>query len=161
MKGFSINKRAIQKATQMAKEMGELRNSIRKGEGNVVGFLGELLLCEYIGGKHNNTYDSDMIDKDGIKWDVKTKERSVDPKSPYDCSVPAYNTKQACDKYAFVSITCIDGVYLRAYLLGWLSKEEYMPKARLMKKGTRDPSNGIVFKADCYNVTISQLRKFE
>jgi hypothetical protein len=49
----------------------------------------------------------------------------------------------------------------KAWVLGWLPREEYFKKARKMTKGETDTSNGFVVKADCHNVAIKDLNKFE
>ncbi len=87
-----------------AAEMGLLRNSIREGEGNTAGFLGEEVVCAAFDGSiSNNTFDYD------IKWgdmtlEVKTKDRTVPPRPDYDASVAKYNTTQKADFYVFVSL---------------------------------------------------------
>lgn len=146
----------LDRARQKAEDMGELKNSIRKGSGNVVGFLGELMVEEYLkqhGAIEDNTYNYD-ISFENIKLEIKTKERRGSPKPEYDCSIAKYNTKQQCDWYFFVSI---DNNHNYAWLLGAEKKADYFAKAREYKKGDIDPSNGFVFKADCFNVAISEL----
>ncbi len=81
------------RAWRKAREMGKLNNSITKGDGNIAGFLGEEIANEVIGGKITNTYDYDIIDDDGLRYDVKTKRCTSEPKGYYECSVAAYNTK--------------------------------------------------------------------
>ena len=49
------------KAHQMSLEMGTLRNSISKGAGNMIGFLGELIYNSVVEGDHTNTFDYDLI----------------------------------------------------------------------------------------------------
>lgn len=146
----------IDKARQKAEDMGELRNSIRGGKGNTIGFLGELMVEEYLkqhGATEDNTYNYDLSFKN-VKVDVKTKERKSAPKPEYDCSIARYNTKQQCDWYFFVSV---DSNHNYAWLLGAEKKEDYFKKARFCKKGDIDSSNGFSFKADCYNVSIADL----
>jgi hypothetical protein len=43
------------------------------------------------------------------------------------------------------------------WLLGTIKKEEYLDKSEKKTKGDIDPSNNFVFKADCYNLKISDL----
>ena len=70
---FAIPYRMLQTAQQMADEMGKLNNSIRQGEGNVYGFLGELVFAKITGGEQDNTYDWDVVMPDGATVDVKSK----------------------------------------------------------------------------------------
>ena len=95
-----------------------------------------------------------------IKYDVKTKRCTSEPKPFYECSVAAYNTKQGCDRYAFVRVEYKNGRWGRAWVLGWLEKEEYFKNAHKLRKGQVDPSNGFKVKANCYNVAISDLKNF-
>ena len=54
-----------------------LNNSITKGDGNLAGALGEVIVCDYYNGEQKNTYDYDLILK-GKKIDVKTKRQNQD-----------------------------------------------------------------------------------
>ena len=63
-------------AHDMSSEMGILKRSITRGQGNVYGFLGELVALDVLDGLHQNTMDYDII-VDGYKIDVKTKKTTV------------------------------------------------------------------------------------
>jgi len=149
-----MKKRALDKA----REMGKLKNSITSGEGNIAGFLGEEVANQIIRGQIRNTYDYDIIDYGGEKWDVKTKRCTGEPKEYYECSVAAFNTKQKCHNYAFVRIENINGQWGRAWFLGAYKKDDYFNDATFLKKGQIDPSNNFKVKADCYNMPISKLK---
>lgn len=148
------------KAWRKAREMGKLKNSITKGAGNIAAFLGEEVANFVINGSINNTYDYDIVDANGITYDVKTKRCTSAPKPEYECSVANFNTKQKCDRYVFVRIENINGKWGRAWVLGYLPKEEYYQKAKKLIKGQRDGSNFFKVKSDCYNLAISELYKF-
>ena len=155
----SMKKRAWHKA----RSMGKLKNSILQGEGNIAGFLGEEVVNDLIDGIISNTYDYDIVyetKSQNIKYDVKTKRCTSPPKPYYECSVAAYNTKQDCDRYAFVRIEWVKGQWVLSWVLGWLESKEYYSKAKKLCKGDVDPSNGYKVKADCNNVAISDLREF-
>jgi hypothetical protein len=49
----------------------------------------------------------------------------------------------------------------QAWILGTIPKDEYYAKAVRYKKGDMDESNNFIFKADCYNLPISELWKIE
>ena len=149
------------RAWAKSREMGVIKNSIMKGDGNIAGFLGEEVANVVIGGTINNTYDYDLVAQDGIKYDVKTKRCTSPPKPYYDCSVANFNTKQKCDRYVFVRIENKNRRWGRAWVLGWLTHDDYFKKARKLTKGQKDPSNGFIVRADCHNVAISELNKFE
>jgi len=160
---IKITEQMKQRAWRKARSMGKLKNSITSGEGNIAGFLGEEVANEIINGIVSNTYDYDILYETAsskIKYDVKTKRCTSEPKPFYECSVAAYNTKQECDRYAFVRVEYKNGKWGRAWLLGWLAKEDYFRNAHELRKGQVDPSNGFRVKANCYNVAISDLKKF-
>ena len=149
------------RAWAKSREMGVIKNSIMKGDGNIAGFLGEEVANVVIDGTINNTYDYDLVSKDGIKYDVKTKRCTSPPKPYYDCSVANFNTRQKCDRYVFVRIENKNKRWGRAGELGWVTHDKYFEKASKLTKGQIDPSNGFVVRADCHNVAISELNEFE
>lgn len=153
------NKNQIQIAKEESKKIGALNNSILKGDGNVYGVLGEILLSEYLGAKRVNTYDFDIV-KLGKKIDVKTKQCTSQPKENYFCSIASFNIKQDCDIYAFVRIL---NDFSKAWILGALTKHEFYSQAKFYKKDDLDPSSdiGFRFRADCYNIEISKLKQFK
>ena len=148
------------RAWAKSREMGVIKNSIMKGDGNIAGFIGEEVANVVIEGSISNTYDYDIVDNDGIKYDVKTKRCTSKPKPYYDCSVANFNTKQQCDRYVFVRVENKNRRWGRAWVLGWLEHDEYFEKSRHLKKGQIDPSNNFVVRADCHNVAISELNEF-
>jgi hypothetical protein len=146
-------KKQKDKARELAKEMGHIRNSITKGEGNFAGFLAEVVVADMLGVKRSPTKDYDLTLDDGRTVDVKTKRTTVAPKPYYACSIAATSTHQDCDMYIFTRY--IEGGAL--YVLGDCSKDDYFNRARLLKRGDKDGDNGFVVKADCYNLPISEL----
>jgi len=153
-----ITEEMKQRAWRKAREMGQLNNSITKGEGNIAGFLGEEVANQIIKGTIKNTYDYDIIDDGNVKWDVKTKRCTSPPRDYYECSVAAFNTKQECNHYAFVRIENVNGKWGRAWFLGAYNKDDYFNDAKFLKKGQIDPDNNFKVKADCYNLPINKLK---
>lgn len=153
---IKITETHLETAKVLAEDLGELRNSITTGEGNLAGFVGEVIVAEAIGASHSNTYDYDLVLPDGKTVDVKTKRTNYAPKENYDCSVAAFNTRQKCDYYAFVRVK---NDFSCAWILGFYSKTDYFNDATFHKKGDFDPDNSFTFKADCYNIEISKLAK--
>ena len=150
-----ITPKMISLAEEKSKEMGALRNSITSGEGNLVGFLGEILAHKVIGGMLDNTYDHDILLDDFMTTiDVKTKKTSVKPKEYYECSVAALNIHQKCDYYCFVRIK--DDLSVGWYL-GVFNKKKYFDQARFLRKGQLDEDNNFTVKSDCYNMQIADL----
>lgn len=145
------------KAREQSIELGTLRNSIRKGDGNLVGFLGEHITNSIINGQFSNTFDYDIILND-LTIDVKTKATTVKPLEIYECSIAEFNCKQKCDIYIFTRIL---KNYEKGWVLGWLPTDVYYKNAIFLKKGTIDPSNNYTVKANCYNVKIKDLFKIK
>ena len=144
------------RARKLASDMGRLNNSITNGAGNLAGFIGEVVVCDKMKAKHENTFDYDIIDRLGNRIDVKTKRCNSEPKPEYDCSIAAIGTKQECDAYVFVRVL---NIYTKAWILGKLSKKDYFEKARYCKRGEVDEDNKFKFRADCYNVKIGELEQ--
>jgi hypothetical protein len=155
-----ITKAMKDRAAKKAKEMGEIRNSITHGEGNLAGFIGEEIANKILKGKIKNTYDYDIV-TDEFTYDVKTKRCTSAPKPFYECSIAAYNIKQRCDRYIFIRVECINEVCTRAWVLGWIDKEEYFKRADRLVKGQVDKRNNYTVKADCFNLRIDELNQFE
>lgn len=154
---INITEEHIVRAKALSDEMGELNNSITKGEGNLAGFLGEVVVSELTGARQSNTYDYDLVLPNGKTVDVKTKRTNYPPRENYDCSVAAFNTKQRCDYYAFVRVK---NDLSKAWVLGFYEKKAYFEDSKFHRKGDLDPDNKFTFKADCYNIQISQLKGF-
>ena len=152
-----IQEEWVDKAKEKAEEMGVLKHSFMKGTGNVVGFLGEIVVANYLKAEIKNTYDYDLI-KNQIKIDVKSKRCTSVPKLNYDCSVAAYNTKQKCDYYVFTRI--LDSLDT-AWICGIIKKDDFFKKSTFYRKGYTDTSNMMTFKEDTYNLRICDLIDFK
>lgn len=157
---IKITDEIYRQAWAKSRDMGKLKNSITEGEGNIAGFIGEILANMVVGGKIENCKDYDLVGPDGIKFDVKTKRCTSEPLPSYECSVAAYNVVQKCDNYIFVRVEYIDNKYTRGWVLGYIPKAEYFQKARKLYKGQKDGSNWFTVKSDCYNLKIEDLYEF-
>ena len=142
-------------ARDLAEDLGKLHNSITSGQGNVAGFIGELIVADLLNAERQNTKDYDLVLPDGSTVDVKTKRTSVEPKTHYDCSVARFSLHQQCDKYAFCRVK---NDYTVCWFLGLISHDKYFELARELKKGDIDPSNNYTVKADCFNLSIEDLQ---
>lgn len=151
---YEITDEMLCEARKKSIEMGELRNSITKGQGNLVGFIGESIVLKHLGGEWSNTYDYDIILPDGRTVDVKTKQTTVEPLPTYEASVAALNTQQNCDLYAFVRVKKDLSV---GWYLGYMPKKEYFKRAKFLKKGETDPSNNFKVRSDCYNMEYKDM----
>ena len=150
---IDINPEWIKEAKKKADDLGVLKHSFMKGEGNLVGFLGEIIVAKFLNADIQNTYDYDLV-KGNIKIDVKSKKCTSKPRDHYECSVAAYNTKQKCDFYVFVRI--LDTLDI-GWICGIIRKEKFFTKAKLYKKGFTDTRNYMTFKEDTYNLEIGDL----
>jgi len=135
-----------------------LQGSITQGGGTAAGALGEVIVRDLLGYTQINTAHYDLYTDQGVRIDVKTKRCNSRPQSHYECSITAHGTNQKCDEYIFVRVL---NNLQRAWILGRISKDEYFAKAVRHKKGDLDESNGFTFKADCYNLPISELWKIK
>ena len=143
----------ISRAKKKAATVGNLQGSITGSLSHVVGAIGEIIVADVMGADESNTYDYDLM-RDGERIDVKTKRCNTRPFPHYDCSVAAHGTNQNCDSYVFVRILTDTS---RAWILGSIPKPDFYTRATKYKRGDVDPANGFIFKADCYNLPISEL----
>jgi len=143
----------ISRAKKKAATVGNLQGSITGSLSHVVGAIGEIIVADIMGADESNTYDYDLV-RDGERIDVKTKRCNTRPFPHYDCSVAAHGTNQNCDSYVFVRILTDTS---RAWILGSIPKPDFYTRATKYKRGDIDPTNGFTFKADCYNLPISEL----
>jgi hypothetical protein len=151
----------VKDADEWAAELGSLNNSITAGDGNFAGRLGELALAKHLNvPRVQDDYWYDLIYK-GETIEVKTKRRTWDPMMFYDVSVAKTSTHQQPDRYAFISITGkwgIDGRKVKnIWLCGFMDRDEFFKKARFMRRGKTDKSNGFKTHADMYNLEIGEL----
>lgn len=145
--------RQSERAASMAREMGQIRNSITKGSGNFAGFVAEVIVGELLNAQFCSTKDYDLV-YNGCTIDVKCKRTAAEPKEHYMNSIAATSTHQDCDYYVFTRWQKYAKVL---YILGCISREEYFEKAAFYKKGEREGDNGFVVRADCYSLPISEL----
>lgn len=157
MKRIDITDNDIKEAKRLSHNMGTLQNSITQGQGNIHGFLGEIITSKFLKSKLNNTYDYDII-HNNLKIDVKTKRVTTPPKDYYECSVASLNTKQQCDIYIFTRVL---KDMTKGWVLGYINKKEYFDKAIFLKKGNIDPSNNWKVSTDCYNLPIKELNNIK
>jgi len=157
MTPIQITTQILNRAKRKAASVGNLQGSITGSLSNVVGAIGEVIVADVLGATESSTYDYDLI-KDGRRIDVKTKRCSTAPRENYDCSVAAHGSKQDCDSYIFVRILKDTS---KAWILGEIDKADFYDRATKYRRGDIDPENGFVFKADCYNLPISELKQID
>ena len=151
---IDITKDMIEQCKAKAEDIGRLKNSITKGQGNLAGIVGEYVVHKYLkDSEWQNTYDYDLIENNK-KIDVKTKRCSSKPRDNYDCSVAETSLHQGCDEYIFVRIL---NNLSKAWILGRMGRDAFFKKAKHMKKGQVDKSNNFTVHANCYNLQIKEL----
>jgi len=94
----------------------------------------------------------------GLKLDIKSMNRTVDPKPEYINNVFDVQIKYNCDGYIFTSLNKKDKTLT---ICGWITKKDFINKAILYKKGTIRNRGGSTFKlkADNWEILNSQLNK--
>jgi hypothetical protein len=148
-----LNHIEFEKAKELAENLGHIKNSITKGQGNVAGFSGELMVAKFLGVDLSHTKNYDMI-YNGLRVDVKTKRTNYPPKPSYECSIAKTSLHQDCDLYVFVRVL---PSLNEGWILGYKPQSEYFKEAKFWKKGEIDPSNNWKVSVDCYNLAISKL----
>lgn len=144
------------KAGSYAHNLGVSRDSIRDGDGNYCGYLGEIVVADYFGWKHESTYDYDVIDHLGRPWDVKSKERTVSCSPKYLASITDFNTEQKCFGYCFASVNTSNSYCVE--IMGFITKDDFYKRAFFAKEGDTDPYDPTYkFKADCWNIQYQKL----
>ena len=156
MKKRTLSFETLKRVKERANQLPILKNSIRNGEGYVVGFIGEEVVKDVLNGEIKDTLDYDIIYNGMTKVEVKTKEITVSPRSHFEFSVADCNSSQRCDEYAFVFVL---KQMPYAWYAGKISKSDFYEAAVFHKKGEVDPAfPNFVFKADCWNIAVSKLR---
>ena len=135
----------------------KLKGSITKGKSQIYGAAGEILVKHFYEKTnnviHHGTHDYDMI-INGYTIEVKTKARTDEPYLHYNGSVCCLNAKQNCDFYFFCQIS---KNYKFGYLLGYVSREEFMKESFLLKKGEKDGQ--FTVREDCLNMKYADMRR--
>ena len=88
--------------------------------------------------------------------DVKTKVRTVPAALDFEASVEARQRFYDCDFYCFFSYDRIASVL---EYCGWISKNEFFSKARLISRGDSEGSNNWIASVDCYQLPYSSLNR--
>ncbi|WP_020183424.1 hypothetical protein [Methylotenera sp. 1P/1] len=161
-------------ADKKARSLPILPGSHRGLAANQVGCLGEAIAVDWFISQNltfedqtNLTTHDYRISSEKLTIDIKTKDRTVEPRDNYECSVPEYNhAHQRPNYYIFVSLqrdskyqgaaNDIDR-YSRGFILGGIDLESFDKRAVFWKKDEIDPTNGTKFWTSCFNVYINQL----
>jgi hypothetical protein len=159
----------VRESHHLAKKLGSIKNSITLGGGNRAGYLGELAVSDYINAEHvscdwgEDKYNRDLVLKDK-NFEVKTKRRTVDPRSNYDASVADTSKHQKTDYYIHLSITFTSHQGRKIYynpskiwLCGIISKEDYFAQSKIWSEGDVDDSNDFKTHVKMHNLPYDKL----
>lgn len=151
----SISGEMLVEAQRKSDEMGRLKHSILGGEGNLAGFLGELMFLKTFPGSFSeNTYQHD-INYLGTKIEMKTVQTTVKPSLDFNCHVAAYNAHQRADIYVFARVL---KTYDVGWIMGWMDTGDWKHLSRKAKKGESD--GDFIFPVDCFNLKYRELEPF-
>lgn len=164
----------LARAKSKAQKTGQMNSkSFMKGEGNLVGFLGEEIFESELGKRlrlrkedeHTHDYRW-LVDGKELILDVKTK-RTTCPyvKEEFEASVVSYQIDdkiQPVDFYVFCRIYFprdgSDPPY--GWILSKIKKADFLSRSKFLKKGEYDPSNDYYVRNDCYNMKYSDMGRF-
>jgi hypothetical protein len=129
-----------------------------------VGLLGEVVVKKYLGVDYElkSGFDGGFdLNYKGLKIDVKTMGRTVEPRENYVNNFIAYQEKFDCDAYVFCSLNKTN---YNLTVCGWVTKKQLQERSKIYKEGTeRTRADGSVFKlkAPTYEIKNNQLNNIE
>jgi len=162
-----ITKEILWLAEKRIDDIPILKDSIRGKEANLIGSIGEVLFERFIQEegltleketREKEKYNHDFVIEGEFTVDVKTKDRSVVPKSNYDCTVAQKTLDhQDPDYFYFVSLLKKRGVFTDGYLLGAIDTPNLYIRGDTWKEGDIDARNGKRIRFDCVSIEIKNL----
>jgi|GEM_PF-2350974 len=169
-KRLRLTPEILEEAQARADGLPVFEYSHRERDANIVGCIGEVVFERFL--EHFQVpFDNrtELTDHDyvvnGLRLDVKTKDRTVLPRRNYDNSVPLYNHEhQRPDFYYFVSLyrdasepVSALGRFKEACIVGGIDISSLDAHGLTWDAGQVDPDNGTKFWTSCINVTMAQL----
>ena len=156
---LSDKQRKVVQMRVMNDGVQNLRSIVSEQESrNLIGFTGEAMFHSFCKQAtptpHNKDHDFILQDR---RIDIKSRGSDIRPEPDWDCKIPAYSVeRQHCDIYVF-AIVRKDGS--GGYLLGWLPKEEFLKRAKLVKSDEvlQGYVAGRIHLVDLYVVQIRDL----
>jgi hypothetical protein len=150
-----IDSEMHEQAMQRAALMGALPNSITRGEGNIAGMIGELIVLKAYPLIYAPTFDFDLKTRGGATIDVKTTPTAVTPKPYHAGNVATVTRMQDVSFYLFVRVL---EDYSRGWVLGSCTPEQLKMRGTHFRKDQRDPSRpSFTYSADCWSIKIEKL----
>jgi len=156
---FDITDDISKVAQEKSQRLGQLKNSITKGDGNFAGYIGQAAFVKLFGGKEEDSFDYDIIHPKLGKVEVKTKRQNVNYVNlDFEGSIAEFNPNQDYDHVAFFRVN-LDKK--KGWFCGYTTKENFKKNSRSKKGGSLDTasSNNFEFHADCRNIFYSQCNR--
>ena len=163
-----ITKEILWLAEKRIDDIPILKDSIRGKEANLIGSIGEVLFERFITKckglsleketGEQERYNHDFVVEEKFTVDVKTKDRSVVPKSNFDCTVAQKTLDhQKPDFFYFISLLKKGGIFTDGYLLGAINTPNLLIRGETWKAGEVDARNGKRIRVDCVSIEIKNL----
>lgn len=149
----------VEEARARAKALGALQRSIRRGRGNVIGYLGQIAARDSLGMREADLRSFDLIADDGRRIEVKTAACTARPQYHYACNVALTSFKhQRPDAFLFVRVLSrAHQPITEAFLLGWISADRFEQISRRVKLAEQDHRNRWRASAACQQVLVNEL----
>ncbi len=151
---IDLSENDILEAQKRSESVGVMSGSRTNGKGNLIGFLGELVVARAYEVPISDTFQYDLLINDH-RIDVKTKGCTSRPKPDYLCSVMEYQLKNKSDGYIFCRA---DISKRKVWVLGYISKEDLLRDGFFCEAGKQDGK--FFFTESCWSIPISKLREF-
>jgi hypothetical protein len=152
-----ITHRMLLTAVCRSVAMGSLRLSFMSGDRNIVGLVGEEIYSQHApNATRMDTYDYDFIVK-GKKVDVKTRIVTSEPKPSYEMAILLTRANQEVDFYVFCSVS---KQFTEGWLMGFLSKDEFLERAQYVEEGSPMPQGGH-YRSNAHVIQLDQIRTIE
>ena len=138
-------------------DFSSLRNSITKGDSQMYGAIGEVVVMDYLKAsgvptEYVGCRDYDLM-CDAVSIDVKTIRVNKPPRDTHNANISAHNTRQKTFMYLWAYV--LEDMST-AWLVGWIDKETFFEEAILHREGDED-GGGWVFKSDTYSMKLKCL----
>lgn len=147
----------VAEAFRRSQEQGVLHNSLTRGNGRMVGFLGEIAFEARLGGKYvGDVSFAHDFEFPNCTVDVKSKICSSAPHPHYAVSVFASEGQPLkADVYFFVRVL---KNFSKVWLVGWAPASTIQQSKYFYKKGESD-KDGFTFIGDGYHMPINKTRR--
>ena len=152
-----FNKELVEEAEARAERLGQLNNSIKKGKGNIEGYIGEIVFNQLFGGlsedRKPELYEYDVLHPELNKVEIKTKRNNTDEVKPfYEGSVAAFNPSQDYNHLVFMRV---NPQTWTAWFCGYIAKKYFIKYCSKVEKGSHDSRNDWTASANCWNIVYS------